>query len=195
MTMNHAAAQSPALADAPARRGIARRALSITLGSLFVAVCAHISIPLWFTPVPLTLQPFAVLLIGLLLSPSAAAATLLLYLAEGAAGLPVFTPGTLGLLHLFGPTGGYLLSYPIVAALTALLRRRIGNGGFAPSLAAAAIGDAVILLSGAAWLAVLTHQSPAAAFTLAILPFLPGEILKIAAAAGVATGLRRLRRS
>jgi biotin transport system substrate-specific component len=194
--MNQAAV-SPALplTDAPARRSIARRVLAIVLGSLFVAVCAHVSIPLWFTPVPLTLQPFAVLLLGLLLSPSAAAGALLLYLAEGAAGLPVFTPGTVGLLHLFGPTGGYLLSYPFVAALIAWLRRRIGNGGFASSLAAAATGDAVILLSGAAWLGVLTHQSPATTFTLAVLPFLPGEILKIATAAATATSLRRFRRS
>jgi hypothetical protein len=88
--MNSASAASPALPLAlPA---LIRRPLAIVLGSLLVAVCAHISIPLWFTPVPVTLQTFAVLLLGLFLSPSLSAAALLLYLIEGAIGLPRFQP-------------------------------------------------------------------------------------------------------
>jgi biotin transport system substrate-specific component len=172
-----------------------RLAVSIVLGSLFVALCAHVSIPLWFTPVPITLQPFAVLLLGLLLSPSTAAAALVLYLAEGAVGLPVFTPGPLGLLHLFGPTGGYLLSYPFAAVLTAVLRRRFANPGFTASLVAAAVGSVLILLAGASWLSIVTHQPAGTILTLAVLPFLPGDILKVLAAAGAATGLRRFRHS
>src|SRR5579872_4351062 len=118
-----------------------RHGVLAVLGSLLVAVCAHVSIPLWFTPVPLTLQTFAVLLLGLLLPPGAAAAALVLYLLEGAAGLPVFSPlGPGGMLQLLGPTGGYLLSYPLAAALTAWLRRRVGRG-FGTALVAAGTGS------------------------------------------------------
>lgn len=180
----------------PRARLLVRRGAIVVLGSLLVAICAHVSIPLWFTPVPLTLQTFAVLFLGLVLSPGMAASALVLYLIEGMAGLPVFSPvGAGGFLHLFGPTGGYLLSYPAAAALAGILRRRIGNGGFAPSLAAATIASVLILLAGAAWLSIVTHQSAGTVFVLAVAPFLPGDILKLTAAAAAATGLRRFRRS
>ncbi|HZZ38781.1 MAG TPA: biotin transporter BioY [Acidobacteriaceae bacterium] len=192
-----AVSASPVVAPSRARR-IAERTTIVLLGTLFVAICAHVSIPLWFTPVPVTLQPFAVLLLGLLLSPRWSAVTMFVYLAEGAAGLPVFSPvGAATLLHLFGPTAGYLLSYPAVAWITGslFLRLRRPNGfGFTAALGAAAIGDCIILLSGAAWLAILTHQSPATIFMLAVAPFVPGEILKVIAAAGIVSGLRRFRR-
>jgi biotin transport system substrate-specific component len=193
LARNLASARSAALRNTALRTGA-----SIVLGSLLVAVCSHVSIPLGFTPVPVTLQTFAVLLLGLLLSPAAAAASLVLYLAEGAAGLPVFSPqGPAGFLHLLGPTGGYLLSYPVAAALTAFLRRRFAGSRLAPSLLAATAGSLVILLCGAAWFeAVLPAHPPAATvLALTVLPFIPGDILKIAAAAGAAAGLRRLRRS
>jgi len=192
--MNSASAASPALSLV--QPALIRRPLAIVLGSLLVAVCAHVSIPLWFTPVPVTLQTFAVLLLALVLSPSLSAAALALYLVEGSVGLPVFSPHMPGgFLHLLGPTGGYLLSYPFAAALTGFLRRRFANQGFAPSLFAAATGSLLILLCGAIWFGIVTHQSAAAVFALAVLPFLPGDILKIIAAAGAASGLRRFRRS
>jgi len=192
--MNLVSTASPALPHS--QSVLVRWPLAVALGSLLVAVCAHVSIPLWFTPVPITLQTFAVILLGLLLSPSAAAGALLLYLVEGAAGLPVFSPhAPAGLLHLFGSTGGYLLSYPFAAALTAWLRRRIGNGAFAPSLLAAATGSLLILLCGALWFGILTRQSAGTVLALSVLPFLPGDILKISAAAGAAAGWRRFRRS
>ncbi|MGB9028837.1 MAG: biotin transporter BioY [Acidobacteriaceae bacterium] len=173
-----------------------RRPLAIVLGSLLVAVCAHVSIPLWFTPVPVTLQTFAVLLLGLLLSPAVSAAALVLYLAEGAIGLPVFSPWAApGFLHLLGPTGGYLLSWPFAAALTGLLRRRFSNRGFAASLLAASTGSLFILLCGAAWFGILTHQSATTVLALAVVPFLAGDILKVIAAAAAASGLRRFRRA
>ncbi|MGA9668684.1 MAG: biotin transporter BioY [Terracidiphilus sp.] len=166
----------------------------VLLGSAFAAVCARVSVPLYFTPVPLSLAPLAVLLLGLLLTPRLAAATFVAYLAEGALGLPVFAPTPLvsGLAHLFGPTGGYLLAYPLAAALIAILYRRIGRGFTAAALCAAA-GSLVILACGALWLAVLTHASIQSAFMLAALPFLPGDVLKIVTAAALATGFRRLR--
>lgn len=173
---------------------LARRAAAVVLGSLLVAICAHVSIPLWFTPVPLTLQTFAVLFLGLVLSPGMAASAMVAYLLEGVAGLPVFSPVAAGgLLHLFGPTGGYLMAYPAAAALTALLRRRIGKGGFGASLCAAGLGSLLILVAGAVWLSIVTHQSPATVITLAVAPFLPGDILKVIAAAGAAAGMRRFR--
>lgn len=179
----------------------ARRGLTLVLGTLLIAVCAHIAVPLWFTPVPVTLQTFAVLLLALMLSPAMAASVMVLYLLEGMAGLPVLAPtGTVSLLHIFGPTGGYLLSYPLAAALTSYLRRRLTHSGsfraaFAASATAAALGSAVILLCGAAWFAALLHVSVAAAFTMALAPFLAGDILKVAAASSVASGLRRFRRA
>ena len=98
------------------------RASGIVLaGSALAALCAHVSIPLYFTPVPLALAPFAVLFLGLLLSPRLAAATFGAYLVEGALGLPVFAPTPIplgGIAHLLGPTGGYLLCYPLAAALS-----------------------------------------------------------------------------
>ncbi|HEY1901181.1 MAG TPA: biotin transporter BioY [Terracidiphilus sp.] len=167
----------------------------VLAGSIFAAVCAHVSLPLYFTPVPLSLAPFAVLVLGLLLSPRLAAATFGAYLVEGALGLPVFapTPAISGLAHLIGPTGGYLLAYPLAAALIAFLVRRTGRG-FTSALLAAAAGDLLILASGALWLCVLTRVSAHSVFTLAVLPFLPGDALKVAAAAALAAGWVRLRR-
>jgi biotin transport system substrate-specific component len=165
-------------------------------GTILAAVCAHIVLPLWFTPVPLSLQPLAVLLLGLLLSPRLAGATMAVYLAEGAIGLPIFAPGTEafgGLAHLFGPTGGYLLAYPAAAALVSYLCRRTGRG-FASALLAAAAGDLLILTCGALWLAVFTHASAPSALLMAVVPFLPGDALKVAAAAGMAVGFARVRR-
>ncbi len=179
----------------------ARRTLTVILGSLLVAVCAHIAFPLWFTPVPVTLQTFAVLLLGLVLSPGLAASALVLYLIEGMAGLPVFAPtGTISLLHIFGPTGGYLLSYPAAAALTSFLRRRCfgtksAGSTFGVSIFAAALGSVVILLSGALWFGILTRQPVLTVLTMTVAPFLAGDTLKVIAAAGAATGLRRFRRS
>ncbi len=173
----------------------------VLVGTLFVAACSHISVPLFFTPVPLTLQPFAVLLLGLLLGPRMAFATLAAYLAEGALGLPVFAPSITALsgpAHLFGPTGGYLLAYPLAAALIASLWRP-SRRGFGRALLSAAAGDALILTCGAVWLALMTHgagsNSGTAVFTAAVLPFLPGEALKVAAAAGLAAGTNSLRRA
>lgn len=165
-------------------------------GTLLAAICAHIVLPLYFTPVPLTLQPFAVLLLGLLLSPRLAATTMAAYLAEGAMGLPVFAPGADlvgGMAHLLGPTGGYLFAYPLAAALISILWRR-SRRGFASAVVAAATGDLLILLFGALWLTVWTHASAPTDLAMAVFPFLPGDALKVAAAAGMAVGFVRIRR-
>jgi len=164
--------------------------------SALVAICSHIALPLWFTPVPLTLQPFAVLLLGLMLSPRLAAGALGAYLLEGAAGWPVFTPGFAlgaGVAHLVGPTGGYLISYPAAAALVSWLRNRLA-GGFAAAMLGAAAGNALILVCGFIWLSVWTHAPFGSVFALGVLPFLPGDALKVVAAAAIFAGLDRIRR-
>lgn len=166
-------------------------------GTLLAAVCAHVVLPLYFTPVPLSLQPLAVLLLGLLLSPRLAGTTMAAYLAEGAMGLPVFAPGTgsvAGFAHLFGPTGGYLLAYPAAAILVSFLFRR-GGRRLAPALLAAAAGDLLILACGAVWLAAWTHLTIASALTMAVVPFLPGDALKVVVVAAMAIGLVRIRRA
>jgi biotin transport system substrate-specific component len=188
------ASLSPAAAPSTAvQRGL--RLVGIVIaGSVFVAACAHVSLPLIFTPVPLTLQDFAVLVLGLLLSPPLAAATLAAYLAEGALGLPVFAPGPHlagGAAHLLGPTGGYLLSYVVAAPLTSTLFRRSGRG-FTRAFFSAAAGSLLILFCGALWFSILTHASMTFTFSATVLPFLPGSALKMAAAAGIAAGFHRL---
>jgi biotin transport system substrate-specific component len=185
--------------------GWPRSAGMVVAGSALVAVCAHLAVPLYFTPVPLSLAPFAVLLIGLFLRPGLAAATLGAYLVEGALGLPVFspTPAMPGILHLVGPTGGYLLSYPLAAALIAWLVGGLlvrvwpagqGTRRFAPAALSAALGSLLILTCGAVWMAILTHSGVKTVLALAVFPFLPGDALKVIAAAAIASGWSRLRR-
>jgi biotin transport system substrate-specific component len=169
-----------------------RAAGIVLLASAFVAACAHVAVPLFFTPVPLTLQPFAVLVVGLFLSPRLAAASLVAYLGEGGLGLPVFAPGAAGLAHLFGPTAGYLLAYPFAAMLISFLYRR-GGRGFKPALLSAAAGNLLILAAGALWLGLLTHASAGILLAQAVVPFLPGDALKVVAAASLAAGWLRSR--
>lgn len=161
--------------------------LAVALATALVAICAHVSVPLGFTPVPVTMQTFAVLLLGLLFSPGAAFACLALYLMEGAIGLPVFSPhGPGGLAQLLGPTGGYLLSYPFAAALASLLYRRGRRPALRSFLAAAAatgVASMLILALGAIWLGLLTHATFSVVFAHSVAPFLPGDAVKILAAA------------
>ena len=166
--------------DVP-RIGLKTR-LTVIAATALVAICAHIAVPLAFTPVPVTMQTFAVLLLGLLFTPGAAFACLALYLVEGAVGLPVFSPhGPGGIAQLLGPTGGYLLSYPFAAALTSLLYHR-GRRSFLTGLTAAGLGSVVILAAGATWLGVVTHLKFSLVFAESVAPFLPGDAVKILAA-------------
>jgi len=183
----------PGAVDSPVvRHFIAPLAIAIA-ASGFVALCAHASIPLLFTPVPLSLAPFAVLLVGLLLGPRMAFASLCLYLLEGASGLPVFSPqGPGGILQLLGPTGGYLLSYPFAAALAGFLYQR-GPRSLPRGMIAAGASSLVILVSGACWLKLLTHMDIRLILAQAVLPFLPGDVLKVCAAAAAARLAGNLR--
>jgi biotin transport system substrate-specific component len=163
-----------------------------------VAAAAHITIPLPFTPVPLTLQPLAVLGVGLALGPVAGFLAMLAYLAEGLCGLPVFSPtGPGGLAQLLGPTGGFLMAYPLVAAIAGGVPRILPNR--IPRFAAASLsGFAAILvlfLAGAGWFMHFTHQSVEVTWIGSVAPFLPGEVVKVLVAAGVYSTLSRLQRN
>jgi biotin transport system substrate-specific component len=164
----------------------------------FVALCAHVSVPLYFTPVPLTLQTLAVILVGLTLGPALGSSAMVLYLAEGAMGLPVFSPhGPGGVAQLLGPTAGFLFSYPLAAAAAGGVVRaaRFGRSQFPAAVLAGLAASVFIFAMGAGWIAHLLHLSPNTAWHLGVAPFLPGEVLKIAAAAGAYTSLRRWHRS
>src|SRR5246500_4510498 len=119
--------------------------IAVVVGaSLFVALCARVTVPLPFTPVPLTLQNCGVLLVGLLLGSRRGFAALALYLAEGAAGLPVFNPtGPGGTLQLFGFTGGFLMAYPLVAGLAGYLMER-GRKTFANAAVSGLLAEVLL---------------------------------------------------
>jgi len=162
-----------------------RRAAAVVVGALIVAGAAQVSIPLPGTPVPMTLQPMAVLLVGGLLGARFGALSMILYLAMGAAGLPVFTPTVplVGIARLFGPTGGYLLAYPIAAYATGWFSDPARKRGVQETWVRVALGVFVglvlIHLGGLAQLAILTGNLSAAA-RFGTVPFLLGDLLKIA---------------
>src|SRR6478672_9197966 len=139
--------------------------VAIVVGaSLFVALCARVTIPLPFTPVPLTLQNAGVLLVGLLLGSRRGFAALVLYLAEGAAGLPVFNPtGPGGIAQLLGPTGGFLMVYPFVAFLAGYVFER-GTRSFLRAATAGLLAEILLFAGGLTWLYVFTHSLAKAAY-------------------------------
>jgi len=165
--------------------------------TVIVALAAHVSFPLPFTPVPLTLQPLAVLGVGLAFGPVGGFLTMLAYLAEGAMGLPVFSPtGPGGLVQLLGPTGGFLMAYPLVAAIVGGLTRGFTRrtARFVAAFLAGNVAMAVLFLSGAAWFVHYTHHTLYVAWVGAVAPFLPGEFIKVLVAAGVYSALSRAPR-
>jgi len=156
--------------------------------SLFVALCARVTVPLPFTPVPLTLQNFAVLLVGLVLGSRRGAIALVLYLMEGALGLPVFSSGLGGVARLLGPTGGYLMAYPLVAFVSGFIAER-GSKSFRRYGVAAVLGEAVLFAGGLAWLSVWTHGSWWQAAHFGLYPFVFAEVAKVMAAAALGARL------
>jgi biotin transport system substrate-specific component len=159
---------------------VVRRSLAILAGVLLVALGAQAAVPLPGTPVPVTLQVPAVVIVGGLLGPRMGAASMALYLLLGAAGLPVFAPtGVPGFARLIGPTGGYLIAYPLAAAVVGVVVRDAASWWrLAVGLV---LGVAVIHLGGVAQLAVLTGR-PDEAVALGSLPFLVGDLVKIVVA-------------
>src|SRR5271165_2152561 len=169
---------------------LAKQAGIVIGASAVIAVCARLVLPLPFTPVPLTLANFGVLLIGLALGSKRGFAAATLYLAWGAMGLPVFSPaGPGGIAQLFGPTGGYLLAYPVVAFLAGWIAER-GPSSFTRNLVAGAIAELALFAGGLSWLAIMTHSWQRAAF-FGLYPFFFAEVIKVMLAAGIALRLRR----
>ncbi len=169
------------------RRGAAwaRDALLVVGFSLFVALSAQPEIRLAY--VPLTLQTLAVLLTGAVLGSRRGALALLLYLGQGAAGLPVFAGGAGGIAHLVGPTAGYLIAFPLAAGLVGLLAERGWDRHILWTVLAMILGNLVIYLLGVSWLAIYLG-SLRSAIANGMLPFLLGDLIKIAIAAGVLPG-------
>ncbi len=165
----------------PRAAGWLRDLILLTLGALFVAALAQVKIPLPFTPVPITGQTFAVLLVGAALGGKLGAASLTAYLALGLMGLPFFSGGASGVQTLFGATGGYLIGFVLAAYLTGALAERglerEAKTSFLPFLA----GSLVIYACGVGWLA-FSLGSLNKALALGLLPFLPGDALKLIAA-------------
>ena len=167
--------------------------------TVLVAAAAQVSVPLPFTAVPFTLQPMVVLLGGLALGSRLGFTSLVLYLAAGVAGLPVFAPSPVlpdGALRLLGPTGGYLLSYPAAAWVTGALAERGFDRRYVTSIAAMFAGLMVIYACGAVWLGFFVRDAatgaPAglnAALAAGVYPFILADALKLLAAAGTLPGL------
>ena len=161
--------------------------------SLLTALAAQIVIPIG--PVPITGSTFAVLLTGALLGSRLGAMAMIVYLFEGAIGLPFFYGGHGGLAHIFGPTGGYLVAFPAAAFITGAFAENGWDKRFLTAVAAMAVGSIVILLAGWAWFAVLMNTNLIAAFKVSVAPHLVGDTVKIIlAAAALPTGWALLKR-
>ena len=194
MTMNQKlsaarAARMPTLADAmlanimapsTATSALTKAAL-VVFGSLLLAVSAQFKIPLY--PVPVTGQTLVVLLIGMTYGPRLGGITMAAYLFEGSIGLPVFAGGAAGMAVLFGPTGGYLFGFLLAAVAMGYLAERGMGRSVVSTVIAMVIGNMVIYLCGASWLAVFIGFGKAMA--AGVLPFLYGDALKLAVAAGL----------
>lgn len=153
-------------------------AFQIIFASLFIGICAQIKIPLFFTPVPVTGQTFAVLLIGTLLGSKKGALAALCYLFEGALGLPVFAGGSFGILRLIGPTGGYLFATILQAYLMGKIVERQKTYSFTKTCAAISSLCCLQLAIGSIWLANFVPLK--SVFLMGFYPFIPGEIAKSA---------------
>ena len=167
------------------RRG---RVLASLGGVLFIGLCAQVEVPM--VPVPMSLQTYAVLVIGAVAGPPLAGGTLLLYLLAGALGLPVFAGGASGLHHLAGNTAGYLVGFVLAAILVGFLAERWARDSFARLTVSLLLGHVVVLGLGATWLA--TKIGATAAIEGGFLPFLVGGLTKSILGAATVVWLERL---
>ena len=160
------------------------RQVGLVMGfSLLTALSAQVVIPVG--PIPITGQTFAVLLTGALLGSRLGAITMIVYLLEGASGLPFFSGGHGGIAHLLGPTGGYLVAFPAAAFITGAFAEHEWDRKFLTAAAAMAIGSLVIMLSGWLWFSLVMRTSPALTLFNTVLKFIPGDLIKISLAAAV----------
>jgi len=176
-------APAPSVASAGAPASLAYEALLVLAGSALIALSAWVAVPLPFSPVPVTAQTFAVLFVGSALGARRGAASALAYLAEGACGLPVFAGGAAGPHVLAGPTGGYLAGFVFGAWLTGALAERGFDRRPFTTVVSMALGNVLILALGLLWLARFVGAPRAMA--LGLVPFLPGDVVKVALAAAL----------
>jgi biotin transport system substrate-specific component len=161
-------------------------------GAAFVALAAQVSIALPFTPVPITGQTFAVVLVGAALGAVLALASLGLYLFVGALGAPVYADGNHGWDVLTGPTGGYIVGFVLAAVLTGWLAERRWDRRFSSAVAAMLSGNVVIYLVGLPWLSVKLDTGLERTFELGLYPFVVGDLLKLYLAGALLPGAWRL---
>lgn len=172
-------------------RGRAAADMLLVLGaSALIAIAAQIAIPLPFTPVPLTLQPLAVILVGVALGSTRGAAAAMLYLLEGFSGLPVFAQGHGGPMWLVGATGGYLLSYPFAAWVAGFVSERGWGSSIVRAVSGMLLALTVIYALGWAWLAMLTDARTA--YVAGVAPFVVADIVKVAIGAALLPKAQRL---
>lgn len=172
-------------------RGRAAADMLLVVGaSALIAIAAQIAIPLPFTPVPLTLQPLAVIFVGVALGATRGAAAAALYLLEGFSGMPVFAQGHGGAAWLLGPTAGYLYSYPFAAWVAGFISQRGWGSSIVRSVTGMLLALGVIYLGGWSWLAALTDARTA--FAAGVAPFVVADIVKVAIGAALLPKAQRL---
>lgn len=175
----------PVLAEALFPSALTRTGVTVVMGTALTALAAQVSLPIPGSPVPVTGQTFAVLLTAAALGPARGVASQVLYLALGAIGLPVFTQGSHGMHVILGATGGYLVGFLLAALIMGVGSRR-GTDRSAPrELFALLLASAAIYVCGVTWLSVATGMSLSAAVSVGLVPFLVGDALKAALAAGL----------
>jgi biotin transport system substrate-specific component len=183
----------------PSSRASERRAYRIALvvaGSLLVAALAQVEFRLWFTPIPITGQTLGVLVVGAALGPELAATAMLLYLAEGAVGLPFYAGGAHGwsLLTLASASGGYLWGFVAMGVVAGALARRGWDRSLRSSIGAMLIGEIALYAVGVPWLAAASGIGIQRALVLGLYPFVLGDVLKLLAAAALLPAAWRLSR-
>ncbi|MGC8893728.1 MAG: biotin transporter BioY [candidate division WOR-3 bacterium] len=162
--------------------------IAIFIGAGLVAALSRISVPLPFSPVPITGQTLGVLLVGAALGSRRAFLSLMAYLAAGVSGLPVFAMGGAGPGWLVGPTGGYLMSFPLAAALVGFLTEKGWGKNFFLALCAMTLASILIYLMGALWLSAFVPDPIEAG----ILPFIPGDAIKVMLSASLLSGAQQV---
>jgi biotin transport system substrate-specific component len=189
--MTEKATSIPAIVLQRLVRGrVAADMLLVVGASMLIALAAQIAIPLPFTPVPLTLQPLAVILVGVTLGSTRGAAAAALYLLEGASGLPVFAEGHGGAIWLAGFTGGYLLSYPFAAWVSGFVSERGWGNSTLRAITGMLLSLGIIYLGGWSWFATLTDARYA--FTNGVAPFVIADIVKVALGAALLPKAQRV---
>ncbi|MCS7007749.1 MAG: biotin transporter BioY [Thermoleophilia bacterium] len=158
---------------------------AVVAGAALIAASAQVAIPLPFTPVPITGQTFAVLLVGAALGTVRGGSSALLYVLAGALGAPVYAEGSAGLAVVTGPTGGYLVAFPLAASLVGRLAELRWDRSFSSGLGAMLCGNVLVYLVGLPWLAVSLGTGLERTLELGLYPFVPGDIVKLFLAAGL----------